>query len=359
MNTHSGGAIQTRPLEILDISEPEEQTYRWLLAHPGATASETAQALMLTPRKTQRLLDAIEAKGLTTHSPEHPRRYIPALPDIALKALAIRCRGELQRAESVIQDLQEKAVTQRRSKQAPMVELITNREAERQVFEHLQRGAQHEVLSLVRPPILISRLEMPYEEDQSTQQQAQARGVHYRGIVDTQFLALPGAITRIRNDIKSGEDVRVFPCLPFKMGLADRRIALIPLNLQQLHGPSLVLRSSALLDALYALFEVLWERSVPISFSPSGNIDTGKLKSPLPEAAEDILSFMAAGLKDKALAYELDISSSTLTRRISELMQALDARSRFQLGWTAALRLSCVPPGSSGVAAKSNLDRER
>lgn len=322
-----------RPLDILGISEAEESAYRWLLAHSGATVPEIAQVLALTSDKTQRLLDLIEAKGLLTRTPERPRRYIPSSPDIALQALALRHQERLQRAQGAIQELQKQAVAARPGgEREQLVELINNREAERQIFEQMQRAAKKTVLTLVRPPVLISRLDVPYEEDQSTQREARARNVLYRSIVDAEFLALPGAIVRVRGDIKVGEEIRMLPSLPFKMILSDRRIALIPLELREEWSPSLLVRSPALLDALYALFEILWERATPISFTHAGELKICSLRSHLPEGTEDLISLMAAGLNDKRIAHEMGISASTLTRRIAEVMKAFNVRNRFQLG---------------------------
>jgi DNA-binding NarL/FixJ family response regulator len=56
----------------------------------------------------------------------------------------------------------------------------------------------------------------------------------------------------------------------------------------------------------------------------------------LPPEADQLLPLLAAGLNDKAIAHELGISASTLTRRITDLMDRLDAQTRFQLGWMAA-----------------------
>lgn len=339
MATRSTGTIERRPLEILGISESEEQAYRWLLLHPGATARDLSQELGMASGAGPRLMERLESKGLATHSPEQPRRYIPVSPDIAIEAIARQHEGEIQRARAAASEMRkEMARTGKGWEQT--IELITNPDAERQIFEQIQRVAQNEVVSLVRPPILISHLELPYEEDQRTQAEAQRRGVSYRGIVDSEFLALPGAVGRVRGDIASGEELRVFPRLPFKMGLADRRIALIPLNLEQPRAPSLIVRTSALLDALYALFEILWERAVPISLTGGDVIvETEDAAPALPEGATELLPLMAAGLKDKAMAYELGVSSSTLTRRIADLMHSLDVRTRFQLGWVASMRL--------------------
>ena len=117
-----------------------------------------------------------------------------------------------------------------------MLEIVSSLESERQIFEQVHRTAQQEVLSLMRAPMRISRLKITCEEEQSEQSiqlEARARGVCYRSITDATFLALPGAIARIRYDMETGELVRVVPELPIKMMLTDHRIAIVPLKLQQ------------------------------------------------------------------------------------------------------------------------------
>jgi DNA-binding CsgD family transcriptional regulator len=170
--------------------------------------------------------------------------------------------------------------------------------------------------------------------------------VHYRSIVDAGYLALPGAGLRVCQDVEAGEDVRVFPSLPFKLVLADRRIALIPLELEQPGSPSLLVRSSALLDALYALFESLWERSTPVAFTPGGEFRGFAQPARLPREAAELVPLLSAGLNDKNIAHELGISASTLNRRLAQLMKALDTRTRFQMGWRAALDAAPSSPNN-------------
>jgi sugar-specific transcriptional regulator TrmB len=333
-------SARERPFEILGIGELEERAYRWMLAHPRSTAAEIAHALSLSPRKAQRLLDAIEAKGLSTHAPERPCRYLPASPDMALQALVLQGQKDLQAASAAAQELHGQVALQRQDKQEQVVELITSREAEAQVFEYMHRTAQHEVLTLIRPPLVVSRLDAPSEQDGRSQREAQSRGVHFRSIVDADFLALPGAVERLRVDARAGEDVRVFPSLPFKLLVADRRIAIIPLNLQQAGSPVLLVRSSSLLDALCELFEMLWQRATPISFTRSGGFVSCETASPIERECDELIPLMAAGFNDKAIAHELGLSLRTLNRRITDLTRSLDARTRFQAGWVAALRMS-------------------
>jgi sugar-specific transcriptional regulator TrmB len=339
-----------RPLEALGISADEERSYRILLAKRLARADDIAPLLGLTPRKTQRLLEALAAKGLATHSPERPRRYMPVLPEFAVEAIVSQRQAELERVRAAIPDLTKHAATARdTSDRGEMVEIVSSRDAERRIFDQAQLVARDEVVTLVRPPLRITRLDAPFEQDQYQQRKARARGVRYRSIVDADYLALPGAPARVRSESESGEEIRVFPQLPFKIAIFDRRTAFIPLNPQQPDSPTLLVRSSALLDALYALFESLWERSTPILFTPTGEPKYGKSVSRQPEAAAKLIPLLAAGLNDKAIAHELDMSPATLNRRLAELMKGLDTRTRFQMGWRAALDAF---PERAGVRSK-------
>ncbi|MEP7043167.1 MAG: helix-turn-helix domain-containing protein [Dokdonella sp.] len=318
------------PLAAVGIDDQEERAWRILLSLRTATVDDVAAALGLPPRKAQRLLDAVEAKGLASHSPERPRRYIPTSPDIAIESLVKQRRQDLERALSTIPELNEHAAAAPgASGREQTIEIITNRDAIGQVYAQLQRTMETEVVCLQRAPVIFSSL----DEVDEAQKNAYARGVRSRSISDAEFLALPGAVKRMRLDIEAGEEVRVFPQLPFKMLIIDRRIGLLALHVHKPDGPSLLVRSSALLDALYALFENLWERATPVVFTRSGVLKSGGQASRLPPSADDLIALLAVGLNDKAIAHELGISASTLNRRIAELLKGADASSRFQLGW--------------------------
>jgi sugar-specific transcriptional regulator TrmB len=324
-------------LEAIGISALEERAYRVLLERHGATLQEIAEVLALPQRRTQRLLDSVEVMGLATHSPERPRRYLPMTPDIAIEALILKRQDDLRRVKAVAQELQENAAhAQRHYNREQIVEVIASREVEMQVYKQLHNSAQHKIRALVRPPMLI----VPADEPDESSLAALARGVSYITIADNEFLSLPGAVGRIQSNVKAGEQVRIFPHLPLKMILADSNIAIVPLNISLPRSPSLLVRSSALLNALCAYFEMLWEQSAPIAFSSAGAPAFDQPKSSLSsEDFEQLLPLLAAGLNDKTSASELGISVRTLERRILELMEGLGARTRFQAGWLAALRL--------------------
>jgi sugar-specific transcriptional regulator TrmB len=342
MTPASTYTVTERPLESLGIGPAEERAYVALLDHPEATLAELSLALAWSPRKVQRLLDVLQGMGLVTVAAGEPRRFVPASPDIAITAMLSRREDELRRARAEIQRLQQRA-TDGAGKRQQMIELITTHEAGLHVFDQIQHAARRELIFLQRPPILIAGPEQP----SATQVDALTRGVRYRSIADQALLAIPGVVARLRADLKAGEDVRVVSELPFKMVMADRSVALIPLDLDSPNSPSLLVRSSALLDALYSMFELLWERAAPIAITPTGDVETGAPGTRLPADADQLVPLLAAGLNDKAIAYELGISASTLTRRITDIMARLDAQTRFQLGWMAARHWSGPDAGTN------------
>jgi len=117
--------------------------------------------------------------------------------------------------------------------------------------------------------------------------------------------------------------------------VVDRSVALVPLSLDRVYDAALLVRSSTLLDALCQLFDLMWESAAPIPFGG----ETASADSSSPQGAERLVSVLAAGLNDKAIAHDLGVSSRTLDRRIVDLMRGLNARTRFQAGWLAALRM--------------------
>ena len=167
-----------RPLETLGISTDEERAYRALLSRRLANARDLSSTLGITVRATQRLLDALAAKGLATHSPERPRRYMPVQPEFALEAIVSQRQAELERARAAIPDLKKHASKLRAdADRGEVVELVTSRDAERRIFEQAQHAARNEVVTLVRPPVRLTRLDTPFEQDQQPQRSARARGV--------------------------------------------------------------------------------------------------------------------------------------------------------------------------------------
>lgn len=80
--------------------------------------------------------------------------------------------------------------------------------------------------------------------------------------------------------------------------------------------------------ALTLLFELYWEKAVPVS----------ELSGPRSSERTFLLRQLQAGAKDEPIARTMGLSPRTVRRRISQLMIELGADTRFQAGAEAARR---------------------
>jgi len=83
-------------------------------------------------------------------------------------------------------------------------------------------------------------------------------------------------------------------------------------------------------------------------------LKAGKPDSRLSDAAEQVIPLLAAGLNDKAIAFEAGMSTTTLNRRIGELMKSFNTRTRFQLGWRAAMDTFPQQPTANARSKKKS-----
>lgn len=322
-----------RTLDSMDVSALEERIYRVLLRYEGLGVKELAGKLAAAPNAVLKPLQALESKGIVTHSPDRVRRYFAVPPDIAMEALIAssqRSEEDRQRkARAAIAELSTRMNTRGKTRATGerLVEILSP-EATAQMFAQMHRTAQSEMLSLTRRPMLISNINEP----DHLLFQCLERGIRCRALIDGDLLAMPGWLDHMRDNAAHGEECRISSSLPFKLIVQDRRIAIIPLDLARPDGPVLLVRSSSLLDALCEVFELLWRNATPF---PTGEVTAAAAGR---RDAASLLSLLTSGLNDKAIEFQLDISHRTLARRISELMKELGATTRCQLGWLAAQR---------------------
>ena len=325
--------VASRVLEGMGVTQAEEQLYRALLRCEGLCIAEIATKLGSSARAIAAPLRALEGKGMVTHSPDRVPRYYAVPPDIAVEALIAKsqldeelrqrnARAAVVKLSATMGGATEHAVPDER-----LVEILSP-EATAQMFAQMHRTAQVEMISLTRRPMLISNVNEP----DHLLFQCLERGVRCRALIDADLLNMPGWLEHMRDNTAHGEECRIAASLPFKLIVADRRIAIIPLDLGRPDGPVLLVRSSSLLDALCEVFELLWRNATPFPASDTEGAAHGRRRS-MP-----LLSLLTSGLNDKAIELELGMSHRTLARRISELMEELGAATRCQLGWLAAQR---------------------
>ncbi|MEU6373705.1 helix-turn-helix transcriptional regulator [Streptomyces sp. NPDC046909] len=155
------------------------------------------------------------------------------------------------------------------------------------------------------------------------------RGVSVKGVY----------LDSIRNDTVStdharwlterGGELRTVPALPMRMVVIDRELALVPIDPADSSLGAVLLREPGAVAAFCALFDAVWATAAPFGEPPRRSLDDPGSQP------RELLRLLAQGYTDEAAARRLGISLRSERRLISELMEKLDAQSRFQLGQRA------------------------
>ncbi|MBL1116881.1 LuxR family transcriptional regulator [Streptomyces sp. 110] len=133
-----------------------------------------------------------------------------------------------------------------------------------------------------------------------------------------------------------GAEVRLARLDPIEAVMADGRTALA--NLRAETGSQIFTTQEVLpVQALHTLFNSIWKRSVPLSARP----DFGDRRRT--RLVAEILGMLRVGATDEVAARALSISVRTYRRHVADIMERLDARSRFEAGLLAA-ELDMLPP---------------
>lgn len=316
--------------ETVGIGEREARVYEALVHHGQMGVHAIADHLGLTQSQLARALAELIDKGMVTRLPGRPARYGAVPPDQAAGTLIAEHEQQLASLRGHARHL---ATSYRRAHAswrhpADLVEVVEGESSLAATIGGLQRRARTRVRVFDRPPYLAD----PAAENED-ETHHQARGLTYQVIYDHAAVAVPGRMTDIWSSIHKGEQARV-GAVPMKMLLCDDDAALIPVSFPD-HAPdaAYLVHPSSLLDALIALFEVIWHRSVPFNRPAAGDA-TEELG---PEDT-DLIGLLAAGSTDEAIARTLGWSVRTVRRHVHTLMSDLGAQSRFQLGMEAIRR---------------------
>ena len=313
--------------DVLDPDRDQGRVYRALAAHHPSDVDRVAVAAGLSTADTARVLGELADLGAAACTDDGwvARPPVRVMSEV-LRAEEAR-RTALWRAGAELDELYQAA----RLDAAPTtdVEPVADLAELFALTERVQERARERIRWLDRPPYRSSPARFAAQE--SLQARRMADGVAYRTLYhqavydDTSLFA---SMTRM---IEAGEDARVLADLPVKLLIADDHTALlVPEPARSGVAGSLVVHTSGLLNALCGLFETLWTLGVPVTAAePSVRLS---------ERDRTIITLMAAGLTDEAIARRLQLSRRTVVRRITALLDRLGATTRFQAGVQAANR---------------------
>jgi DNA-binding CsgD family transcriptional regulator len=345
------------PLESLGLTPAAIRAYRTLVALREAEPDELRHRAGLTIDEAEESVAALTALGLVTTSTSGPVRLVAAPPDVAGEGLLLKRMQELQAARMEFVQLADAYRAALPTGTIDEFIEVVPRSAVPQLNDHLNSQAQDEVMWVNAQPSLAPVTTFVKELDRLEE------GIRYRVIYARSLLGEPGMLDVIRRDIKAGEQARVIDEVPLKMGIVDRRVALLPLYTEAPSGfPGwLLVHRCALLDALVALFETMWLSALPLDGVvglPVGAAGAGRDSGDKDLAAEDIrlLTLLLAGMTDDAIARQLGIGKRTVVRRVAQLMSRAGVSTRMQLGWKASQLGWVAEPGTGSATRLPDAD---
>jgi DNA-binding CsgD family transcriptional regulator len=200
----------------------------------------------------------------------------------------------------------------------------------RELFDltaQLQERATAQVRWLDRPPYRSDADRFAQQE--SRQRRRMAAGITYRTLYHQAVYDDADLFAGMTRMVELGEDARVLADLPVKLLISDDHSALLVPEPERGLDGALVVHASGLLNALSGVFETLWTLGVPVTASDGAQLS---------ERDRTIITLMAAGVTDDAIARRLRLSRRTVVRRITALLDRLGATTRFQAGVQAAKR---------------------
>lgn len=234
-------------------------------------------------------------------------------------------RAALWRAGAELDRLYQQA--RREARGAPGVEAIEHPLDLIALSRQLQERSTERIRWLDRPPYHSGPHDFAAQEELQTRRME--AGLRYRTVYHQAVYDDPGLFDSMTRMVDRGEDARVLADLPVKLMIGDDHTALLVPEPDRVGvEESLVVHAGGLLAAFAGLFETLWTLGIPVSGD----------RAPLSEQDRKIITLMAAGVTDDAIARRLRLSRRTVSRRIAILLDRLGATTRFQAGVQAAHR---------------------
>lgn len=321
-------------LEALGLSETAESLYRALLTNGPTTEARLADLVAADLPAVHAALDDLVGAELVRCISGDPDCWLAGSPEVALASLVVQQQEallerqrDLERAQSTVSELIRLSRSRAPGGGGEVVEVTSDAEATRRRCRHFERTTERSVMALEKLPAVDA------DESEPATLAMLDRGIEVQSIYERPVLLVPGRFDLLRRLAGVGEQARTLPALPMHLVIYDRAHAMVRLDEDEVASSALFVHHSGLLTGLIGLFDLLWDRSVPVPPEPDVPVEERS-----PETDDVLLSLLAAGFKDESIARHLHISPSTVTRRMARLMELTGTSTRFQLGMQAVRR---------------------
>ncbi|MFE7113874.1 response regulator transcription factor [Streptomyces sp. NPDC057654] len=317
--------------DVLDPGSDRGRVYRSLVGHPREPVGRLAARTGLSEAVARAVLGELAAQDIVIATDAGGEERWEALPPTqVVEALSQRDAAQwtaLRRTGAELEQLYRFA--RRDAGHYGALEVVEDAARVLDVSRQLQRSARHQLRTIDTPPY--SGTVDHYLGQEALQRERMTAGVAYRTIYDGSAFDDPIAGPNMTRMITAGEQARALDDPPMKLAITDSELAVVTLDADDHPGVvSLLIRPSSLFQALSNTFESLWRLAVPVSATGAG--------PQLDARDRQILTLMASGATDDAIARRLGLGRRTVVRRVSGLLTRLGATTRFQAGVQAARR---------------------
>jgi DNA-binding CsgD family transcriptional regulator len=311
--------------------DPDDvEVYRYFLEEP-ATAAKCAVNNRMSEDEVDKRILRLSERRLLRRSLTAPGEYEAVSPELAAAELAAPMQARAHQlmldSELVRKELSSLTsmyrASQRKHFAYSSTEVLLDSDKVRQRLTDLATQVQSRLLAAhpTMPPPAAMRA--GFELDR----QMLNRGVEFRSVYPHTARRQHDAVEYMLLLQGLGAHVRTAPVIPARMILMDDEVAIVPIKPSQGSG-AVVVRDPPVLDFLVRVFDHIWERATPVT--------TPQYDEHVFEEIElSILSELAHGRTDEAIARRLGISTRTLRRYLTMLCARLGVETRFQLGMAA------------------------
>jgi DNA-binding CsgD family transcriptional regulator/predicted transcriptional regulator len=314
------------------------QVYLMMHSAPEADAEQIAERLGIEAAEVVDALDELSDLTLLRPGLSPAQKLRPVSIERAIHTL-IRQQseqlkiqsGSLSMLQSAMKELLESRPTREDGFGHADVEALTGAEPIQSWIERLVFRATESVWSTVsgRPmPPEVLEAARPFD------QEVAQRGVPGRSLYQNSVLADRRNLDYARWLSSLGPEIRSAAVVPIRMTIVDRSTAAVLHKQPQLPMEMFVVREPALVIPLVELFEASWASAASID-----GPDPKQAEEKEPSQQElGLLRLLASGSTDEAAAKKLGVSVRTVRRIMAELMDQLEASSRFEAGHKATQR---------------------
>ncbi|MEU6479292.1 helix-turn-helix transcriptional regulator [Streptomyces sp. NPDC047017] len=302
---------------------------------------DIAVQLALSPAEIERAEKVLILLRLLQPMPGSPDVLVPVAPDVATADLVSSAETQVRDLQQAVTDVRGRLMSltpvyfegRRLRNRLEAFDVITDRDTVQSMLDHLSQHCRQTMESVApggsrpRPALLAAR---------QSALSMRERGVAVRTVY--QHTARSDLATRayVRDVTAAGAEIRTADQVIERILIYDRETVFLPTRDRSdaeehaING-AIVVREPTLVAFVCNVFEHLWDGATP--FVP----DTTRAPTIADDLKQSILRLMAKGYKDEMVARRLGMSVRTCRRHISEITEELEATSRFQAGYNAAM----------------------